>query len=160
MTRSIATALLCAISLALFTAPAQAGDRELEILLVNMTPDPVGDEGRRCAEHIRRSIRGDYTRLQQQGETAFRESVGDEARVELMSYDADRLQRRRQRGDDWLDAIVLFDCRPEAGRIDVLIQSAAGGVSRIRLRDLRVDRSLLETLSAIILRHAWQGFSP
>ncbi len=138
----------------------RAGDRELEILLVNMTPDPVSDEARACADRIRRVVRDGYTKVSQIGESALRRQVNDTSGEDFMSYAGDRLQPVKQREGGWFDAVLLYDCRPEARRADLLIHPADGQPRRMRLRGVAIDGDLATAMATRALAHGWIGFSP
>ncbi|MBO6935787.1 MAG: hypothetical protein JJ863_12455 [Deltaproteobacteria bacterium] len=139
---------------------ARAGDRELEILLVNMTPDPVSDEARACADRIRRVVRDGYTRVSQIGESALRRQVNDTSGEDFMAYAGERLQPVKQRESTWLDTVVLYDCRPNAQRADILIHPADGEPRRMRLRGVPIDGDLAAAMATRALAYGWIGFSP
>jgi len=139
---------------------ARAGDRELEILLVNMTPGPVSDEARACADRIRRVVRNGYTNVSQIGESALRRQVSDTSGEDFMSYAGDRLQPVKQREGTWFDTVVLYDCRPNAKRADLLIHPADGEPRRMRLRGVPIDPALAEAMANRALAYGWIGFSP
>lgn len=147
---------------ALLPGTAEAGDRRLEVLLVNMTPEPT-DAARRCFAQVRAAIAADYTTIRQIGETAARRQAGG-AGGDMLGWDRPSLARLHTaqlpegRGD--LDAIVLVDCRPDARRADVLVYNPAHDLSQLRLRDTTVDRRRATWLASAILRHGWNGFSP
>ncbi|MAQ14558.1 MAG: hypothetical protein CMN30_07150 [Sandaracinus sp.] len=158
--RAILLTLALGVALGIPPSPASAGDRELEVVLVNMTPDPVSDAGRACSATIRSAFRADYTHLSTMGETAFRRAVGDTEGADFMTYGTDQLRPVVEVGETWRDAVVLFDCRPDQGHVDVLIRPMQGGVRHLRLRDVRLDDALVEALAKRMLRFAWLGFSP
>lgn len=157
--RTLTTLALLALALVATERDARAGDRELEILLVNMTPDPVSDEARSCADRIRRVVRDGYTNLSQVGESAFREQVGD-ADGDFMGWTAAQLNPIKERGDTYLDTILLYDCRPNARRADLLIAPADGDIRRMRLRDAPIGDELAGALATRALAYGWIGFVP
>lgn len=150
---------LMALTLVATERGARAGDRELEILLVNMTPDPVSDEARSCADRIRRVVRDGYTNMSQIGETAFRAQVGD-ADGDFMEWTAAQLRPVKERDDTWLDTVLLYDCRPNAQRADILIAPADGELRRLRLRGVPIDDELTTVVATRALAYGWLGFSP
>ncbi len=140
-----------------------AGDRPLEIVVVNMTPDGSGPLARRCAARLRGAIRADYTQLHARGETAARARAGEETAPNLasfMTWGAERLDRLKRRGAEQADTVLLFDCRPEGRQLDVTLSPPGGGVSRLRVRDVELDAATLRGISAELLRQSWVGFSP
>jgi len=139
---------------------ARAGDRELEVMLVNMTPGPVSDAARSCADRIRRVVRGGYTHLSQIGESALRRQVDDTTGEDFMSYAADRLKPLKEREGTWLDTVILYDCRPESRRADVLVHPADGEPRRMRLRGVPIDDDLADALATRALAYGWIAFSP
>ena len=152
-------ALLASVLLvsALRATPARAGDRPLSVLLVNMTPDPVSDEGRACSAFFRRQFRIDDQQyhVRAMGETAFREATNLEG--DFMSLDPAAVARFHE-GEDWVDAIVLFDCRPET-QFRAWVSPANGGIARIEWRaplDANARRLMFDRFTT----HAWVGFVP
>jgi len=156
VTLTLATLALCVGE----PGDARAGDRELEILLVNMTPGPVSAEARACADRIRRVVRDGYTHVSQLGESALRRQVGDTTGEDFMAYGADRFRAVKEREGTWLDTVVLYDCRPEAQRADLLIHPADGEPRRMRLRGVPIDGELAAAMAARALAYGWIGFSP
>lgn len=155
------TTLVVALSL-LTASAAVAGDRVLEVLVVNMTPDAeVTDASRRCFQHILRKIRDEYTHTTRMGESALLREIGRSDPREFMDWPSDALEPLRRRQDPpWLDAVALVDCRPEARRVDVLVVSPARGMARMRLRGVELDRARAQWIAERILEHGWVGFTP
>lgn len=159
-----AVCVVLAAMLAL-TAPlgARAGDRELEILLVNMTPDAaLTDAGRACMRDIEARVREEYAHVARMGETPVRRLVQHERDdVDFLAWPYADLRPVIERGDEtWLDSVVLVDCRPDERRADVLVTSPARGATRISLRDVPIDRRRARWLAETFLRQSWNGFSP
>lgn len=146
-------------AVALSSSDAHAGDRRLEILIVNMSPTST-DAGRDCMNEIVRRARADYTSITRLGETPTRRLAGHEGESGFLDWTYDDLRPVRERGETYLDAIALVDCRPDERRADILISSPAGGVTRVELRDVRIDRDRARWLADTILRQGWVGFSP
>ena len=145
----------------LATSAAVAGDRVLEIRLVNMTPDAeVTTASRQCFHRILRKIRDEYTHTTRMGERALLRGVGRVDPREFMDWPSDALEPLRRQSDPWLDAVALIDCRPEARRADLLVVSPAQGVARMRLRGVDLDRPRARWIAERILEHAWIGFTP
>lgn len=156
MTRFAAVlALLALVGLA--APPARAGDRELEILLVNMTPEP-SDAARACSARIRRAVRADYTHLSVMGESRLRAALGEPSGP-FMEWETGPFEALKRREGTWLDTVALYDCRPEARRLEALVVSPSG-VAKLRLREVAVDDATIDWFAARLLRHGWVGFSP
>ncbi len=159
--RRLGAPLLIATLLALHRpGPAEAGDRQLEILVVNMTPDPVSESAGECAKGLRRAIRADYTHMRKKGESATRRAVGDTTGEDFMGYTAERMGPLRDQPDARIDAIVLFDCRPEAETFRALVLPDSDDAYRLRLDRVGLGEGVVATIAEIILAHAWLGFSP
>lgn len=157
-------ALVLVLAALAFAEPARAGDRQLEILLVNMTPEPTA-EGRACMREIERRVREEYSHVTRMGETPLRRLVGDAAAEDFTAWSYGDLAPVVQRGPDgrgetWLDSVVLVDCRPEARRADVVVTSPARGLTLLTLRDVPIDRRRARWLADTFLRQSWTGFSP
>lgn len=139
---------------------ARAGDRRLEILVVNMTPTPT-EAGRACTDTIVRRIRADYTTVSRLGETPLRRLTGHEGDVtSFLEWPFRDFAAVIERGATRLDSVALVDCRPDERRVDVLVTSPRGQVTRLELRDVRVDAPRAVWVADTLLRRAWIGFSP
>jgi hypothetical protein len=142
----------------LLTTSAFAGDRQLETLFVNMTPDASSsDASKQCVRAIEKKLAADYTRITRLGETALRKLARKTAGEPFMSWPAAAFKAAKERGDTWSDVAILVDCRPEASRLEVLVQPASGGLALFRVGKLPFDAELV---GDAILRRAWAGFSP
>ncbi|MEM1415939.1 MAG: hypothetical protein AAGH15_13610, partial [Myxococcota bacterium] len=145
-----ATLLLLALGGVGLAAPARAGDRPLDVLLVNMTAAPT-EAGRACSQTLRRTVRADYTRMSTLGETRLREALGA-PEGDFLTWPSARFTELRR--DRQLDTVVLFDCRPEETRFDALVV-ADGGRTRLSLRRLPFDRARARWLGGRILAAGW-----
>lgn len=146
--------------LLLAASPAAAGDRELEVLLVNLTPDALSTApSKKCVRDLEARLEADHTRVTRIGETELRKLARKTAGEPFLDWPADALKPAKQRGTTWIDAAVLVDCRPEARRLDVLVAPASPGRARFELR-ATVDDAALSWLGEAVLRRAWSGFSP
>ncbi len=140
---------------------AVAGDRELEILVVNMTPDTsVTEASSQCFAAVLRKIRQDDTHVVRLGEAAMLRVSGRSDPRDFLEWPTDALEPLRIRGEERLDAIALIDCRPDEQRLDALVASPARGMARLRLRGIEVDAGRSHWMADRILNHAWIGFSP
>ena len=138
----------------------RAGDRRLQILVVNMTPTSTAS-GRTCTDAIVRRIRDDYTTVSRLGETPLRRLTGHEGETTtFLAWPYADFRAVIERGETHMDSVALVDCRPDERRVDVLVTSRRGVVSRIELRDVRVDATRAAWIADTLLRQAWLGFSP
>ncbi len=148
----------CTLALLTMLAPssATAGDRALEIVFINMTPDPVSDAQRECSARIRRGLRADYVHLRTMGESTVRAQLGD---GDFMTWNRQGFETLRNDRTDrsYVDAFVLVDCSP-ASHFRALVVPAQG-LSRIDVPS-PTSEALQDALLARILRHAWTGFAP
>lgn len=146
-----------------FHVPAQAGDRDLEILVVNMTPDAASDEASRtCFQRVLRGIRNDGTHLLRRGETGLLRLVQRDDPREFMSWPDEALtdaHSRVQTHNIPLDSIALVDCRPSEQSLVVRVSSPSGATSRIRLGGFAVEEHAAFVARRIRDR-AWAGWSP
>jgi hypothetical protein len=156
MTGRVAAVLLLAC------ATAHAGDRRLEVLFVNMTPDVDSSApSKGCVRGIERHVRADYTQVNRAGETALRKLAGKTAGEPFLEWPAAAFKGARERPEQtWIDAVILVDCRPETRTLDVLVHPASGGLVRLSLRGVPVDGATTAAIASSILRRAWSGFSP
>lgn len=139
---------------------ARAGERPLEIVLVNLTPDAASSEAsKQCVRAVEKKIGSDEVHVVRLGETAARKQAGT-AGVAIMEWRADALARLKPRQGTPADTVLLVDCRPELRRLSVVIGPASGGVARIELGAVALDRAAIDLIGAAILRRAWAGFSP
>lgn len=139
---------------------AHAGDRKLEVLLVNMAPASAQPD---CMRDITRVLRHEDTTLHRIGGDRTRELAGHEedglAITEWRAEDLDAATRV-VRTETPIDAIVLVDCRPEEHRADVWVRAPSRGVSRLRLRDTTIDAERAEWIARLVVMQAWVGFNP
>ena len=154
--------LLAAVAAAPTGQVARAGDRRMNILTVNMTPDAASTEASRsCIARVQRKIAEEYTTPSRTGESALLQRVGRSDPREFMTWSTAVLAPLLEpQGGDYLDAVALIDCRPELRRVDVVVLSPSRGLAHIRLRDVAADARLAQWLGARIVRHGWNGFSP
>ena len=143
-----------------FAASAHAGERQLEIVLVNLTPDAASSEvSKQCVRAVEKKLGSDEVHVVRVGETAARKQAGT-AGVALLDWRADALARLKPREGTPADTVVLVDCRPELRRLSVVVSPPSGGVARLELSAVPVDRAATDLIADAILRRAWAGFSP
>jgi hypothetical protein len=144
---------LCAI--------AHAGDRQVEILIVNMTPDAASSAAsKQCVKAIEKKLGAEYTHMGRMGETALRKLVGKTAGEPFLSWPLESLKPAKERGETWIDALVLIDCRPEGKTLDVLVSPPAKGLTLFKLRTLTPDAAIADLVADAIFRRGTAGFSP
>lgn len=156
---SIASAI-AALALVLTPFAARAGDRKLEVLLVNMAPASAQPD---CMRDVTRILRHEDTTIHRIGGDRTRELAGHEedglAITEWRAEDLDAATRV-VRTETPIDAIVLVDCRPEEGRADVWVRAPSRGVTRFSVRNTTIDTERAEWIARMIVMQAWVGFSP
>ncbi len=154
-------ALVGLLALAALATPwrARAGDRPLEVLLVNMSPDASQPD---CMREIQRVIRHEDATIHRMGGERVRELAGHRGDdSDFTSWRAEELDAAvRLARAETIDAVVLVDCREDEARADAWVRSPSGGVARLRLRRTVIDAARAEWLARAILLQAWTGFSP
>ena len=139
-----------------------AGDRQLSVLFVNMTPDALSDDAsKKCVKDVEKVIAADYSEIKRMGETKLRKHAGHPDKSKsFMGWQAKALKKPKEAGGAYHDTVVLIDCRPTEKSIDVLVSPPSDGVSRFKVRSLEVNTKLAKWVGNSILRRAWNGFSP
>lgn len=140
--------------------PARAGDRPLELLLVNMSPRGTHPDCMRNVQRVFRSRDAD-TNLHRLGSERVRDLAGhgNDDR-DFLLFERDELDAAVTALRTNIDAIALVDCRPEEGRVAMWISASNGGVARIELTHTRMDEARAEWVGRTIAMHAWIGFNP
>jgi hypothetical protein len=139
---------------------ARAGDRKLEVLLVNMAPASAQPD---CIRDLTRILRHEDTTLHRIGGDRTRELAGhEEDGLPITAWRADDLDAvtRVVRTETPIDTIVLVDCRREEGRADVWVRAPSRGVSRLSLRNTAIDTERAEWIARMVVMQAFVGFSP
>lgn len=144
---------------------AEAGDGPLEVTLVDMTPaagspatPPSGSK--ECLRWIDGKLpRGDswgsYV-VARRSESILRKQVGMTHGEPFSSWSASVLGS----ADSFGDTLILVDCRPAGGQLDVVVLPPSRAVVRIRLRRNTLDRSLVAWAMDEVLVRAWAGWVP
>lgn len=153
-------AFVACVLLVAVAGPARAGDRKLEVLFVNMTPDAASTPASKaCVRAIEKRVTEDYTEVKRIGETALRKLAAKTAGEPFMSWPRAALDGApRQRDPIAVDTIILVDCRPEAQALDILVAPSAKGLARLQLRRVALDAAALKLVAEALLRRAWSGF--
>jgi len=139
--------------------PARAGDRPLELVVANMSPEGSRPD---CMREVVRVLRRDDTTIHRVGGDRVRELAGHRRDgTDFTTWQREELEPLvRVMRAETIDAIALVDCRAEEGRADVWVSSPSGGVARMRLARTTIDDARAEWIAQAILMHAWTGFSP
>lgn len=156
---SLVAFVSCA-ALVLHVPSARAGDRRLEVLLVNMAPASAGPD---CMRDVTRIVRRDQTNIHRIGGDRVRELAGHrDDGLALSRWRAEDLDAavRVVRTDRPIDAVVLIDCRAEEGRVEAWVRSPNRAVSRLVLRRTVIDTERAEWIARTLLLEAWIGFTP
>jgi hypothetical protein len=149
------------VAITLVGRRAEAGDRELEVLFVNMTPDAQSSPASKgCVADLRGKVKAGYTHVASLGETAARKAAGQAGDSSFLEWPASAVNAIGAHQASGLDALILVDCRPEARRLDVLVAPASGAIVRLQLRRVAIDRRAIDWLAVEVMVHAWAGFSP
>ncbi len=104
---------------------SRAGDRELKVLLVDMTPNALSTEASNaCVHTIRKKLLEDYVRISRMGESRVRSLVGEAVNKKpFLSWTGMDTKTARGERAKWPDTLLLIDCRPEAQTLDVLVST-------------------------------------
>lgn len=161
MKRFVGISVAFAATLTALTAlPARAGDRPIELLLVNMSPRGTQPD---CMRNVQRIFhaRDAQTNLHRLGSDRIRDLAGhgDDDRNFLL-FERDELDAAVTALRTDIDAIALVDCRAEEGRVAMWISASNRGVARIELTRTVIDEARAEWIGRTIAMHAWIGFSP
>jgi len=137
----------------------RAGDREMDTLIVDMSPNGT-PTAHACFMRIRGIYAHDYTIMHGSGETAARRRAGEPG-PDFMSWNREALMGLSRKPDGLRsDTVVLVDCRPNDRRADVLVMESGGNITQVRLRDVELDRGRIRWLGQRLLRISWSGFLP
>ena len=164
MTRRLVAAATALAALAI--APARAGWRPVEMLLVDAgRRDPVDI---RCVVAIANQLReaGEDLVLSRRTLDKIRLTLPADLAPSILTWTAADLRATRARADgSTYDAVVVVDCRPDAGTVDVVIARNCDEVATLRLRGLPPRTSAppaatIAWLTARIESASYVGFSP
>ena len=150
-------ALLAATSAALLASDdARAGDRQLVIRFVNMTPDSTSsDAASKCVASLRDRALQESAELKPITETPLRKLIGAaDKSVSFMTWTNAATEPA------WKDVDTFFavDCRPEEKKLDAVLFNRTGARVEFRLRGETLDRPRALWLMDEALRASWAGF--
>lgn len=149
-----------ALGLCLGPAPAMAGDRRVEIVVVDMG-DASDAAAKTCVRDFVGRLGEEYTTVARLGRAALVRRVGEVPATGFLAWGEGELGALREQADGSRhDAIVLVACEPAAAKVDVLALAPGGGAVRIELRRVTVDRRRARWLADAVFRHALVTFSP
>ncbi|MBK9033018.1 MAG: hypothetical protein IPL61_17410 [Myxococcales bacterium] len=157
MTRALVVA---ATALALtVAAPAHAGWRPVVTLLVDAGQG--GAAGKRCVDSIAGKLKeaGEDLELTRRDLAAVRAKLPATLAPSVLAWAWADTRPLRSRGrDGTYDAIVVVDCRPDAGTIDVMIAPTSEDVTTVRLRGIAPAPRTIAWLTARIQAASSVGF--
>lgn len=157
MSRAVGVAAVLAVAI----APAQAGWRPLELMLIDAGPGDAASK--RCVDRIAAYFKaqGEDVALVRRPLAAIEATLPSPLPPSLLAWtDATTEPLRARRGDDPLDAIVAIDCRPAATTLDVVVNPAWPGVTTLRVRGVPIDDRAVTWIASRIDRAASIGFEP
>ncbi|HSC89093.1 MAG TPA: hypothetical protein VLC09_17545 [Polyangiaceae bacterium] len=147
---------LLAASLLAVPSSSWAGDRQLWLRLVNMTPDAASSEtSKKCVQTLRDQAAQDHLELKPMTETPLRKLIG--AQGDTASFFTWNVEKTRPATKD-VDSLLLVDCRPEERSFDAVLFNKTGARVQFRLRGETIDRARAMWLMDEVLRHGWAGF--
>lgn len=124
--------------------PANAGSREVYLLVVNMSPDGSGVASKACVEDVTRTFKnsadgGEGTRLWRVGESAMRKAMKIDKTTDFMSVKSKSLKDVKERvskriDSSWPDMVLMVECLPEKKRLRSLLIGSGEGVFRSEIR--------------------------
>jgi hypothetical protein len=134
----------------------RAGDRQLALRFVNMTPDADSSEAsKKCVQTLRDRAAQDHLELKPMTETPLRKLLNAEDKsVSFFAWTAEQTQA----GTKDVDSLFVVDCRPEHDSYDALLVNKTGARVQFRLRGEKLDTARGIWLTDEMLRHAWAGF--
>ena len=142
---------------------AHAGDRELELIVVNMTPDEEsGGTSTACVDAMKSTFKKDYAVVKKLGETKTRKATGvPKGGEHFLRWKAEQFEslKNDHPRHGYSDAVILIDCRPDQDMLDVLVVPSGNRTMSVSLR-AKQNKLLLQAVTKRILSQAWDAFSP
>lgn len=167
MTNKISVPLLALALLAPLSSAEAGGERETEVIFVNMTPDAeTGGESTKCAKTFLQTFRAeDWMTIIKKGETKIRTATGvPKGGANFMTWKAKQfspLTRDNPRHDEFHDyevAMVLVDCRPAKSMLDVFVVTPGNGEYRLSLRGVKFTKKLTRAFAQRVMKLTSDGF--
>ena len=154
--------LVYALLLSFAGTIAQAGDRELEVMIVDLTPSTLRDaDQKQCLARFTRGVRKE-ARVHSLSEADFRKRVKkvDDASP-FLDWKAPDLEGARILDEHTaMDSIALLDCRPRDKHLDLLLVPNDSATVRMQLRARALTEARIATLAASAVRYSWVSFVP
>lgn len=158
MTRALVVAAT-ALALTVAAPAAQAGWRPVVMLLVDAGQG--GAAGKRCVDGVAGKLKeaGEDLELTRRDLAAVRAKLPATLAPSVLAWAWADTRPLRSRGRDGsYDAIVVVDCRPDAGTIDVMVAPTSEAVTTVRLRGLAAAPRTIAWLTARIQAASYVGF--
>ena len=152
-------ALVAAALIITAAAPARAGWRPLELMLIDAGQG--GAAGKRCVDRVAAYFKaqGEDVALVRRDLAALRRKLPAALPPSVLAWtDAETAALRPANAPVVYDAIVVIDCRPDARTLDVVIDPTPDGVATLRLRAVALDAPVLEWVARRIQAAAYVGF--
>jgi hypothetical protein len=140
----------------------RAGDRELEVMLVDLTPVALRDASEtQCINRFAKSMRAE-ARVRVLAEAEFRKRTKKVADTRpFLGWKAEEVEGARVLDQHTaMDSIVLVDCRPADKQLDVLVVPNPDATVRLRLRARALTDARIATIAESAVRYAWVSFVP
>ncbi|MFO0685955.1 MAG: hypothetical protein U0234_28100 [Sandaracinus sp.] len=158
--RALAPIALFVLSLAVLGAPpsARAGDRQLELTLVDVSPRGTPGSSA-CMAAVSAEIRQDYVDLRPMTQARLLRTLGLATGSDYTTWtsaafnDAEGYPRITE-------SVALVDCRPDERRVTVRVFPPNDHAAQIDLRDVELDDAHQHWVGTLVLSLAWMGFSP
>lgn len=142
---------------------AEAGDRELQVLLVQVGGQTDAEDD--CFRQIRRAVTDGYTEVTWASDERVAEQFGldiSDFLVQWFDYPDESFSSAMnaiESDDEHFDAMILIQCQPETWLVRIVVK-APSGVFRFRVESVPIDGEFGQQLGELILRHGWIGFVP
>jgi hypothetical protein len=150
------------LSLAFTCTIVHAGDRELEVMIVDLTPSTLRDaDQKQCLARFTHGVRSE-ARVHSVREADFRKRARklDDASPFLGWKAPDVEGARILDQHTAVDSIVLVDCRPRDKRVDLLVVPNDSATVRMQLRERALTEARITTLATSAVRYSWVSFVP
>lgn len=143
-------------SLLLTPSDGRAGDRQLAIVFVNLTPDAESTpESKKCVQTLRDQTAQEHAELKPMTETPLRKLIGAEDKsASFLEWTSAQTAPATKN----VDALFVVDCRPEKQSLDALLVNRTGARVQFRLRGPTLTMARVRWTMDEVLRHAWAGF--
>lgn len=152
-------ALVAAALIITAAAPARAGWRPLELMLIDAGQG--GAAGKRCVDRVAAYFKaqGEDVALVRRDLAALRRKLPAALPPSVLAWtDAETAALRPANAAVVYDAIVVIDCRPDARAFDVVIDQSVPGVTTRRLRGVAIDGPVIDWMARRIQAAAYVGF--